>query len=95
MLTARGERKLGDMFHDRCLIYLYPEIRSLMSENAEMWEEMRRCLKQHQTGDCIMKKLYSLVRKHALVLAGVMTVCVSGSALAQNKAIDFEAGHAL
>jgi len=39
-----------------------------------------------------MKKLYSLVRKHVLVLAGVMTVCASGSALAQNKAIDFKQG---
>ncbi|HMG02843.1 MAG TPA: hypothetical protein VK596_06900, partial [Edaphobacter sp.] len=40
----------------------------------------------------MMKKLYSLVRKHVLVLAGVMTVCASGSALAQNKAIDFKQG---
>jgi 2-iminobutanoate/2-iminopropanoate deaminase len=40
----------------------------------------------------MMKKLYSLVRTHAFVLAGVMTVCVSGSALAQNKAIDFKQG---
>lgn len=40
----------------------------------------------------MMKKLYSLVRKQGLVLAGVMAVCVSGSALAQNKAIDFKQG---
>jgi 2-iminobutanoate/2-iminopropanoate deaminase len=39
-----------------------------------------------------MTKLYSLVRTHAFVLAGVMTVCASGSALAQNKAIDFKQG---
>jgi 2-iminobutanoate/2-iminopropanoate deaminase len=40
----------------------------------------------------MMKKLYSLVPKGAFVLAGVMTVCASGSALAQNKAIDFKQG---
>ena len=39
-----------------------------------------------------MKKLYSLMRKRGLVLAGIMTVCASGSAFAQNKAIDFKQG---
>ena len=39
-----------------------------------------------------MKKLYSLMRKRGLILAGIMTVCASGSAFAQNKAIDFKQG---
>jgi 2-iminobutanoate/2-iminopropanoate deaminase len=40
----------------------------------------------------MMKKLYSLMRKRGLILAGIMTVCASGSAFAQNKAIDFKQG---
>jgi 2-iminobutanoate/2-iminopropanoate deaminase len=36
-----------------------------------------------------MKKLYSPMLKRGLILAGIMTVCTSGSAFAQNKAIDF------
>lgn len=40
-----------------------------------------------------MKKLYSLMQKRGLVLAGVLVVCASGSAFAQNKAIDFKAGN--
>lgn len=39
-----------------------------------------------------MKKLYSLMRKRGLILAGILTVCASGSAFAQNKAIDFKQG---
>src|ERR1700680_4954084 len=39
-----------------------------------------------------MKKLYSLLNKRGLILAGILTVCVSGSAFAQNKAIDFTKG---
>lgn len=39
-----------------------------------------------------MKKLYSVMRKRGLILAGILTVCASGSALAQNKAIDFKQG---
>lgn len=40
-----------------------------------------------------MKKLYSLMLKRGLILAGAMTVCASGSAFAQNKAIDFKQGN--
>ena len=40
-----------------------------------------------------MKKLYSLMQKRGLILAGVLAVCASGSAFAQNKAIDFKAGN--
>jgi 2-iminobutanoate/2-iminopropanoate deaminase len=40
-----------------------------------------------------MKKLYSLMLKRGLILAGIMTVCASGSAFAQNKAIDFKQGN--
>ncbi len=39
-----------------------------------------------------MKKLYSPMLKRGLILAGIMTVCASGSAFAQNKAIDFTKG---
>lgn len=39
-----------------------------------------------------MKNLYSLMRKRGLVLAGIMTVCASGAAFAQNKAVDFKPG---
>jgi 2-iminobutanoate/2-iminopropanoate deaminase len=39
-----------------------------------------------------MKKLYSLLNKRGLILAGILTVCVSGSAFAQNKAVDFTKG---
>jgi len=39
-----------------------------------------------------MKKLYSPMLKRGLILAGIMTVCTSGSAFAQNKAIDFTKG---
>ncbi|QNI37212.1 RidA family protein [Edaphobacter albus] len=40
-----------------------------------------------------MKKLYSLMQKRGLILAGVIAVCASGSAFAQNKAIDFKPGN--
>src|SRR3981081_3727502 len=40
----------------------------------------------------MMKKLYSPTLKRGLVLSGIMTVCTSGSAFAQNKAIDFTKG---
>ena len=39
-----------------------------------------------------MKKLYSPMLKRGLILAGIMTVSISGSAFAQNKAIDFTKG---
>ena len=39
-----------------------------------------------------MKKLYSPKLKRGLILAGIMTVCTSGGAFAQNKAIDFTNG---
>lgn len=39
-----------------------------------------------------MKKLYSLMQKRGLILAGIVTLCASGSAVAQNKAIDFQQG---
>jgi 2-iminobutanoate/2-iminopropanoate deaminase len=39
-----------------------------------------------------MKKLYSPMLKRGLILAGIMTVWTSGSAFAQNKAIDFTKG---
>ncbi len=39
-----------------------------------------------------MKKLYSPILKRGLILAGIMTVWTSGSAFAQNKAIDFTKG---
>ncbi|HEY0161271.1 MAG TPA: RidA family protein [Edaphobacter sp.] len=39
-----------------------------------------------------MKKLYSLMTKRGLMLAGVLTLCASG-AFAQNKAIDFKPGN--
>ena len=39
-----------------------------------------------------MKKLYSPMLKRGLILAGIMTVCTSGSAFAQNKAIDSTEG---
>jgi 2-iminobutanoate/2-iminopropanoate deaminase len=39
-----------------------------------------------------MKKLYSLLNKRGLILTGILTVCVSGSAFAQNKAVDFTKG---
>jgi len=39
-----------------------------------------------------MKKLYSPMLKRGLILAGTMTVCISRSAFAQNKAIDFTKG---
>jgi 2-iminobutanoate/2-iminopropanoate deaminase len=40
----------------------------------------------------MMKKLYSPMLKRGLILAGIMTVCTSSSAFAQNKAIDFTKG---
>jgi 2-iminobutanoate/2-iminopropanoate deaminase len=40
----------------------------------------------------MMKKLYSPKLKRGLILAGIMTVCTSGGAFAQNKAIDFTNG---
>jgi 2-iminobutanoate/2-iminopropanoate deaminase len=40
----------------------------------------------------MMKKLYSPMLKRGLILAGIVTVCTSGSAFAQNKAIDFTKG---
>jgi 2-iminobutanoate/2-iminopropanoate deaminase len=40
----------------------------------------------------MMKKLYAPMLKRGLILAGIMTVCTSGSAFAQNKAIDFTKG---
>ncbi|QHS52991.1 RidA family protein [Edaphobacter sp. 12200R-103] len=40
-----------------------------------------------------MKNLYSLMRKHGLILAGIAALGVSGSAFAQNKAIDFKQGN--
>lgn len=40
-----------------------------------------------------MKKLYSLMQRRGLILAGVIAVCASGSAFAQNKAIDFKQGN--
>jgi 2-iminobutanoate/2-iminopropanoate deaminase len=40
----------------------------------------------------MMKKLYSPMLKRGLILAGIMTVCTSASAFAQNKAIDFTKG---
>src|ERR1700693_2547580 len=40
----------------------------------------------------MMKKLYSPMLKRGLILAGIMTVCASGSAFAQNKATDFTKG---
>jgi 2-iminobutanoate/2-iminopropanoate deaminase len=40
----------------------------------------------------MMKKLYSPMLKRGLILAGIMTVCTSGGAFAQNKAIDFTKG---
>lgn len=40
-----------------------------------------------------MKKLYSLMRKRGLVLAGIVALGASGSAFAQNKAIDFKQGN--
>jgi 2-iminobutanoate/2-iminopropanoate deaminase len=40
----------------------------------------------------MMKKLYSPMLKRGLILAGIMTVCTSGSAFAQNKAIDSTKG---
>jgi 2-iminobutanoate/2-iminopropanoate deaminase len=40
----------------------------------------------------MMKKLYSPMLKRGLILAGIMIVCTSGSAFAQNKAIDFTKG---
>jgi 2-iminobutanoate/2-iminopropanoate deaminase len=40
----------------------------------------------------MMKKLYSPKLKRGLILAGIMTVCTSGGAFAQNKAIDFTKG---
>jgi 2-iminobutanoate/2-iminopropanoate deaminase len=39
-----------------------------------------------------MKKQYSPMLKRGLILAGIMTVWTSGSAFAQNKAIDFTKG---
>ena len=39
-----------------------------------------------------MKKLYSPMLKRGLILAGIVTVWTSGSAFAQNKAIDFTKG---
>ena len=39
-----------------------------------------------------MKMLYSLMRKRGLILAGIITLCASGSAFAQNKAVDFKQG---
>jgi 2-iminobutanoate/2-iminopropanoate deaminase len=40
----------------------------------------------------MMKKQYSPMLKRGLILAGIMTVWTSGSAFAQNKAIDFTKG---
>lgn len=40
-----------------------------------------------------MKKLYSSMKKCGLVMAGVVMICASGSAVAQNKAIDFKQGN--
>jgi 2-iminobutanoate/2-iminopropanoate deaminase len=40
-----------------------------------------------------MNKLYSLMRKRGLILAGIITIYASGSAFAQNKAIDFKPGN--
>jgi 2-iminobutanoate/2-iminopropanoate deaminase len=40
----------------------------------------------------MMKKLYSPMQKRGLILAGIMTVCTSASAFAQNKAIDSTKG---
>jgi 2-iminobutanoate/2-iminopropanoate deaminase len=40
----------------------------------------------------MMKKLYSPMLKRGLILAGIMTIWTSGSAFAQNKAIDFTKG---
>ena len=40
----------------------------------------------------MMKKLDAPMLKRGLILAGIMTVCTSGSAFAQNKAIDFTKG---
>jgi 2-iminobutanoate/2-iminopropanoate deaminase len=39
-----------------------------------------------------MKKLYPQILKRRLILAGIMTICASGSAFGQNKAIDFTKG---
>jgi 2-iminobutanoate/2-iminopropanoate deaminase len=39
-----------------------------------------------------MNKLYSLMRNRGLILAGIITLCASGSAFAQNKAVDFKQG---
>jgi 2-iminobutanoate/2-iminopropanoate deaminase len=39
-----------------------------------------------------MKKLYPQILKRRLILAGFMTICASGSAFGQNKAIDFTKG---
>ncbi|MDE1178798.1 MAG: RidA family protein [Edaphobacter sp.] len=39
-----------------------------------------------------MKKLYSLLPKRSLVLAGALTLAATGAAFAQNKAIDFKPG---
>jgi 2-iminobutanoate/2-iminopropanoate deaminase len=40
-----------------------------------------------------MKKLYSLMQKRGLILAGIVAISASGSAFAQNKAIDFKPGN--
>lgn len=40
-----------------------------------------------------MNKLYSLMLKRGLILAGAVTLCASASAFAQNKAIDFKQGN--
>jgi len=40
-----------------------------------------------------MKKLYSSMLKRGLILAGILTLSASGSAFAQNKAIDFKQGN--
>src|ERR1700758_5416932 len=40
----------------------------------------------------MMKKPYSPMLKRGLIMAGVMTVCTSPSAFAQNKAINFTKG---
>jgi 2-iminobutanoate/2-iminopropanoate deaminase len=45
-----------------------------------------------ETGDSTMNKLYSLMQKRGLILAGIITLCASGSAFAQNKAVDFKQG---
>jgi 2-iminobutanoate/2-iminopropanoate deaminase len=39
-----------------------------------------------------MKKLSSPMLERGLILAGIMTVCILGSAFAQNRAIDFTKG---